>query len=216
MAAITTLIPDVRVHIPEIPVFVASRELIRAAREFCEMTRAWRVDISIGVTASVATVDLTSLLPATTELVDIISIKNILGGQPVVPRTQAWLDTNLTQWRTLEDLNANYYVQSGNNVIRFVYTPSTTIANKYYARVAVKPLIATTTTIDDVIVNKYDEVLVHGALARLFVIPRKPWTDPNYATFHKHLFDQSIGPARTEAAEEFQTGIPRRVKYGGL
>jgi len=215
MAAISVLTPDVKVEIPDIPSFVAERQILRATREFTEMTRSWRVNIQVSTTDSVATVDLTALLPAGTELVDIISVKNTIGGAPVEPRTFAWLDENHSDWRSEEALDAKWYVLEGNNTIRFIFTPSTTVANQYFVRVAVKPLL-TATVLDDVLVNKYDELLVHGALAKLFLIPRKPWSDTTLAQYHQTLFLAGIPGARTEAAEEFQTGIPRKVKYGGL
>jgi len=215
MTALSVLVPDVRVEVPDIPSFVAERQLLRAAREFCEETRAWRVNVQISVTATVATRNIASLLPTNTELVDVVSIKNTGGGRPVTPTTFAWLDTNHANWRSDTDLNAQYYVLDGNNAIRFVPTPSTTTAALYNARLAVKPTLSAS-SISDVLGNKYDEVLVHGALSKLFLIPRKPWTDANLAQFHMGLFRASFAPARTEAAEEFQTGIPRKVKYGGL
>jgi len=216
MAAITTLTPDIQSKIPEIPAFIATREIIHATREFCEFTRAWRVDIQVSTTADTATVDLTNLLPTGTELVDIISMKNVEGSRPVLPTTQAWLDTNTSDWRGDTALDANYYVLSGNNTIQLVPTPSTTVSNQYYVRVAVKPLLATATTFDDVLVNKYDQVLVDGALARLYLIPRKPWTDTGLGAYHRQVFMAAMPSARTEAAEEFQTGVARKVKYGGL
>lgn len=217
MTAFSVLTPDIRVEIPEIPAFVAERQLLRALREFAEESRAWRTNIQVGVTASTATVDLTSLFPAGAELVDIISVKDaIIGGAPVAPTTYIRMDKDHPDWRNEEALDAQWYVLDGNNTIRFVFTPSTTVAAKYDVRVALKPILATAATVDDVIANKYDELLVHGALARLYLIPRKPWTDANLAVFHKNIFDAGMKSARTEAAEEFQTGIPRKVKYGGL
>lgn len=215
MAAISALVPDVRVEIPEAPSFVAERQLLRAAREFLEQTRAWRINVQVSTTATIATVDLTALLPADTELVDTISIKNIAGGEPVEPRTYSWLDTNSSDWRSDTTLDAKWFVLDGNNTIRFVPTPSTTVANQYDVRLAVKPLLSAT-VIDDIVANKYDEALIHGALGKLYALPRKPWTDMNLAQYHQLLFVSSIPGARTEAAEEFQTGVPRKVKYGGL
>jgi hypothetical protein len=217
VAAFSVLTPDIRVEIPEIPAFVAERQLLRALREFAEETRAWRVNIQVGVIASTATVDITSLLPTGSEVVDIISMKDsVTGGRPVSPTTFVRLDKEHPLWRDEEALNAQGYVLDGNNTLRFVFTPSTTVANKYNVRVALKPILATALTIDDVIANKYDELLVHGALARLYIIPRKPWTDANLALFHKNIFDAGKQSARTQAAEEFQTGIARKVSYGGL
>ena len=215
MAVLTELVKDVQVIVPEVPKFVAERQLLRALRDFAEETRAWRVDIQVGTTASTATTDITSLLPTGTELVDIISMKNSAGGAPVEPVTYAYLDENVSDWRGQEALNANWFVLEDNNVIRFVYTPSATEANKYYVRAAVKPLL-TATAIDDRVVNKYDEVLVDGALGRLLAMPRKPWTDFQLAEYHFVQFESAKAAARTRASEEFQTGVPRKVKYGGL
>ncbi len=215
MTAISDFVPDVRVEIPEIPSFVAERQLLRATREFVEETRSWRVNIQVSTTVDIATVNLVGFLPANTELVDIISAHNINGGAPPIPRTYAWLDKNVSDWRTNSALDAKWYMLDGNTTIRFVPTPSATVVDQYDVRIAVKPLL-TATIIDDVVANKYNELIIHGALAKLYLIPRKPWTDANLAVFHQNMFQAGMPGARTEAAEEFQTGVPRKVKYGGL
>lgn len=215
MAALISMVEDVRTSVPSIPNFVATRQLLRAARLFCQETRAWRVDFRVSVTGTVGTVILTAKLPANTELVDLVSIKNTGGGLPLEPRTYSWLDKNITDWRSNEALNATYYVQDGLNTIRLVPTPSTTTADLYDVRVAVKPL-RTATTLDDVLVNKYDEVLIHGALGYLCLMPNKPWTDFNLGQYHETQFQSSIPGAQTAATDEFQVAVPRKVKYGGL
>jgi len=88
MTALSVLVPDVRVEIPDIPVFVAERQLLRAAREFCEETRTWRVNVEISVVATVPASNIASSFPADTELVDVVSIKNVGGGAPVVGWTK--------------------------------------------------------------------------------------------------------------------------------
>jgi len=215
VALVTSLVPDIRASIPDIPSFVAERQLLRATRVFCQETRAWRVDFLMSVVGTVGTVTLTSQLPAGTELVDIISIKNVGGGEPVEARTYTWLDKNTSDWRSETDRDARYYVLDGNNIIRLVPTPSTTVASLYDIRVAVKPL-RTATTLNDVLVNKFDENLIDGALAYLYLMPRKPWSDTKLAQYHKAMFINSLPGARAAAADEFQVGVPRKVRYGGL
>lgn len=215
MAALTVLVPDVLAEIPGIPSFVAQRQLLRATRMFAEQTRAWRVNFQLSTVADTATYDLSSSLPTTTELVDVISIKNTGGGEPVHPKTYIWLDQNTSDWRSETDIAAKWYVLDGNNTIRFIPTPSSTTANLYDVRVSVKPLL-TATVIDDVLVNKFSEEIIHGALALLYVIPNKPWTNNGLATYHQLLFSASYASARAEAADEFQTGVGRTVKYGGI
>jgi len=215
MAALTVLVPDVLAEIPGIPSFVAERQILRATRLFTEETRAWRVNLQLSVVATVAAVNLTALLPVGTELVDIVSMKNVGGGEPVHPKTFKWLDQNTSDWRGQTDIAARWYVLDGNNTVRLVPTPAVTTAALYDVRVAVKPLL-TATTIDDLLINKFSEPLIHGALAQLYQMPRKPWTDGGLAQFHLALFRDALPGARVEAAEEFQTGIARKVKYGGL
>lgn len=215
MASVTELVTDVRAEIPEVPKIIAQKYLMRATRMFCQETRAWRVDFLVSTTATIATITLTSKFPSGTELVDIVSVKHTDGGAPVEPRTYNWLDKNLTDWRSDTALKANYYVLDGNNIMRLVPTPSTTVADAYDVRVAVQPL-RTATTLDSVLTNRYDEDLINGTLALLYRIPRKPWTDLSLAQFYQVKFNDSMPRARSEAADEFQTGVPRKVRYGGL
>ncbi len=215
MANFDDLLPDVQVEIPEVPAFAARRALIRAAREFCQETRAWRVSFDLSTVATQALYVLSSDTPSDTELVDIISVKNSAGGEPLVPRTFRWLDKNVTDWRSETAADATWYVMELLDTVRFVYTPSETETDKYHMRVSVKPLL-TALTLDDRLVGKYSEALIHGGLARLYRIPRKPWSDGDLATYHEAMFRAEFASARTEAAEEFQTGVPRSTKYGGL
>jgi hypothetical protein len=216
MASLSEIIPDIRAQIPEIPSFVAQRQILRSAREFCEETRAWRYSFNLSTTADESLYDVISeALLTNVELVDVISIKNTDGGEPLQPKTFSWLDTNLSDWRSETATDASYYVLDSNNTIRLVHTPDATVADKYYVRMALKPLL-TSDAISDVIENKYDEYIIHGALSRLYFLPRKPWTDFNLATYHRQKFEASFTLAQTEAADEFQTGVIRKVKYGGL
>jgi len=216
MAALTVLVPDIQAEIPEIPNFIAERQILRAAREFCEETRMLRVDLTVSTIASAATIDLNDeMLDVTTELIDVVSVKNVDGGRPVEARTVAWLNENTTDWRSEEALDATWYTRETFDSIRLVYTPSTSVANKYFVRVTIKPKM-TATAIDDILINKYDETLIHGALGKLYMIPRKPWTDLNLGQYHTTMFIGAMPAATTRGADDHQTGIPRKVKYGGL
>ena len=212
---ISTLVPDVRAVIPEVPTFIVTRQVIRAMREFCEETRAWRVDVNLSTVENASTYNLTGLLPTNTELVEIISVKSDEGNAPVEPITTAWLDHNKSTWRDETSSEAMYFYLVSNNTIRLVPTPSATATNKYFVRLAVKPLL-TATTFDDQVDNKYNETLISGALANLLMIPRKPWTDFSLGDFYRRKFEAAFAPARAEATDEFQTGVARKVRYGGL
>jgi hypothetical protein len=213
MATVSTLVQDIISDIPETPSFAAERQYLRAMRQLCEEARVWRVDIQITSLVGVPTLSLVSYLPANTELVDIISFKPTDGSTSVKPKTQAWLDMNETDWRDQTGDPATWYVLDSNNVIRFVPEPGANTT--YYLRVAIKPKLSAT-TVSDLVVNKYSELLISGAKAFLFMTPRKPWTDLQMAQYHQAAFLAGIPDARSDAADEFQTGVARKVKYGGL
>lgn len=215
MANVNVLVPDIQAEIPELPSFIAERQILRAARELCEEARVWRTNFSFSTIENEAVIDLEGFFGGEVELVDVISIKPTAGGPPLTAATYAWLDQNLTDWSNTTALTAQWYVLDSNNNITLVYTPSTDVTNQYVARLALKPLL-TTQTLNDMLVNKFSEVLISGALARLYMIPRKPWTDMNLAQYHRTMFMASWPAAMAEATDEFQTGVPRKVKYGGL
>jgi hypothetical protein len=215
MAGFTALVPDIQVEIPEIPTFVAERQLVRALRELCEEARVWRISFTINTTADVPTILLSSYMPLGTELVDIVSMKNSSGGEPLAPTTYIKMDKNHTDWRNESNSDASKYMLDTNNTIRLYPTPTDTIDRKYNVRAAIKPQLAVV-DIDELVLNKYSEILISGALSRLYALPRKPWTDLQQSALHRAIFYSGFAAARTEAAEEFQTGVSRKVKYGGI
>jgi hypothetical protein len=211
---VSTLVQDIISDIPEIPGFVAARQYLRAVRELCE-AKVWRIDLLVTAIANTPTYDLTALFPTETVLVDLISMKPYDGSTPVKPKTQAWLDTNWADWRDDTALLAKYYVQEDANTMRLVPTPAELVVDAYTVRAAVKPTMDAT-FIDTLLANRYSELLISGAKAHLFLTPRKPWTDLTLGQYHRANFVAGIPEAESEAADEFQTGVARKVKYGGL
>jgi hypothetical protein len=217
MAALSDLAADIIADIPEIPIFIANRQILRAARELCEESRCWRYDVTLNTVADQATYNLASLFTpeVNVQLVDVISMKPTDGSTPVKPITKGWLDINWADWRDDTALTATYYTLESNNTIRLIPTPSQTVSGAYTIRIAVKPRLSAT-TIDDVVYNKFYELLVSGAKANLFMVPRKPWTDLQMAQYHRATFLGGFPAAVAEAQDDFQTGVARKVKYGGL
>jgi hypothetical protein len=46
------------------------------------------------------------------------------------------------------------------------------------------------------LIQKYEDALVNGVLARLKMIANKPWSNPDYAMAHKDMFLRGIASAR--------------------
>lgn len=57
--------------------------------------------------------------------------------------------------------------------------------------------------IDDSMFNEYRAAIIHGALARLMLSPKKPYTNAQLAAYHRHQFTIETAAAGTRAARKF-------------
>jgi hypothetical protein len=64
--------------------------------------------------------------------------------------------------------------------------------------------------IDDDIFNEYREAIVHGALSRLMLSPKKPYSSPPLATYHQQQFVVLTGQAGLRKDRNF-TRAPLRT-----
>ena len=79
--------------------------------------------------------------------------------------------------------------------------------------VALKPS-ASAAGIDERLFNEYREAIIHGALARLMLSPRKPYTHTQLAQYHQQQFLIETAIAGTRAARSF-TRAPLRTTILG-
>lgn len=68
----------------------------------------------------------------------------------------------------------------------------------------------------DRMVDLYKDPIVSGALMRLFLMPRQPWTNASLAAVHNELFKSGILQASNDVQSEYTQRITRTTKYGGI
>ncbi|MDQ3185983.1 MAG: hypothetical protein M3Q16_05880, partial [Pseudomonadota bacterium] len=68
--------------------------------------------------------------------------------------------------------------------------------------VALKPSPASN-GIDDTQFNEFDEAIVHGALARLMLSPKKPYTSVQLAAYHQQQFAIKTAAAGMRVARSY-------------
>jgi len=90
------------------------------------------------------------------------------------------------------------YLQKTERTISVWYPPEKDYINGLTLRVALKPTRASS-SVEDVILEDYAEVIASGALARLMMSAGKPYTNIEMAAVHKGLFQQGINLARSRA-----------------
>ena len=204
------LIPQVVMEAPEVPDFTASLQLVLSARELCTFSLAWQSDIVVNLTGKNAY----SFIPTDGELVEPISAvftESQTGSTSRVQfTTPARLDQEDPSWRTRVG-NALWAFLLDQETIQFVPNPP---QGTITVRVALQPTVSDK-TVDDRVGNYFREPIVHGALARLFRIPNREWSDKGMAAYYQEMFERGKGEAQVRGVDGFAK-VNRRVRYGGL
>ena len=119
------------------------------------------------------------------------------------------LDIPARDWRN--QTGRPEYVLGGATSLRLVPEPDE--AGTLTMIVALKPS-ASAAGIDERLFNEYREAIIHGALARLMLSPRKPYTNTQLAQYHQQQFLIQTAMAGTRAARSF-TRAPLRTAILG-
>ncbi|HJT51957.1 MAG TPA: hypothetical protein VJ734_08465, partial [Nitrosospira sp.] len=192
-------------ELPGCPLAVADSALRQAAITFCEQSLAWQsAHPDISITSGVAEY---SLAPPEGTVVHTITCATLNGEEiePVGP-----LSIPVTHWRS--QAGKVRYMLSGPTSVTLMPDP---YAAGTLTMIAVLKPSAVSTGIDNNLFNEYREAIVHGALARLMLSPRKPYTNPQLAAYHHQQFaiktaTAGMRAARNNARTPLQTAILRR------
>lgn len=205
-----SLIPQVILEAPEIPDISASSQLVLSARELCTTSLAWQADLTIQLSGR----SVYSLIPVDGEIAEPVSavFSESSGGttSDIRASVPARLDLEDPSWRSRIGRPLWYFMPDQESV-RLVPNPSTGSA---IFRVALQPTIQDR-IIDDRVGNIFREGIVHGALWRLFRMPRREWSDVSRATYYETLYERALAQAQTRGVDGFAK-ISRKVRYGGL
>jgi hypothetical protein len=204
------LIPQVALEAQDVPEFTASMQLVLSARELCTFSLAWQDDVTVNLNGKATY----SFLPQDGELVEPISATFTESQTGSTSRVQfttpARLDQEDPSWRTRVG-NALWAFFPDQETVQYVPNPP---QGTIITRVALQPTM-TDRTVDDRVGNLFSETIVHGALARLFRMPNRQWSDKGMAAYYQELFERGKGEAQVRGVDGFAK-VNRRVRYGGL
>lgn len=199
---VETLIPLVRVEVPECPDILVQNAILRAAIEFCEKSTFWRETIDeLHVSANVAEYDIETPSGATMSEI----IWATYDDNPLTAKTES-------QILAYTSGAPSYYALLNPRVIKIAPTP--TGAGIVRLRAALKPK-PTATSIRDYVYDEWSEAFYHGALERLFMMPGKPWSNPELALFHQQQFTNAVEDA-LNIANSSNSNVAYVVQYGGI
>ena len=99
---------------------------------------------------------------------------------------------------------SGYAYSKGPGLITLVPTPTETKTGELVAAVAYMPSVGET-TIDDIFVSQFYEVILNGVKSRMMSMPAKPFSNAQMASMHQYAYVNGISRARDTARRRFTT-----------
>lgn len=173
---------------------VTEHAIKRAVIEFCAGSWVWKhLPDPMDVTAGEAVYDLEPL-PGT----DVAMVMNVaLDGYKLDPQAVDWLDSNNPGWRTTTSA-PKWFTQVDTEQLMLAPVPDATVAGGLTATLALQPN-QSSTGFPAWIANQHMYALADGAIARLMLMPGKPWTDLQNGQDHRVKFEAAMANARANA-----------------
>lgn len=170
---------------------VTENAIKRAVIEFCEKSWIWQhLPDALDVTAGEATVDLEPLPGSDIAAVMAAS----LSGLPLDPKSLDWLNANEPRWRT-ERGTPRYFTQVDTEQLILARVPDASVTDGLTLTVALQPS-HNATGFPKWIFNQHVYALADGAMAKLMLMPAKPWTDVVNGQDRRAKFEAAIANAR--------------------
>lgn len=185
-------------HVPGCPYPIIEQYIRDAAIEACERTLAWRYkQPKIRLTPGVY--DYPYETPSHTEVHAFITVA--VNGRQMQPITLEHLHELFPEWPDLSaDQRATPRYISQLDPDNFVIASIPDSAESYDVRmiVALKPL-RTATSMDQTVMDDLENVIMHGALQHLMLLPDRDWSDANLAAYHARQYLYKITERRARA-----------------
>lgn len=190
MAALTALRSKVQPHVGGCPLPMIDDAILQAVIEFCNRSRAYRfTPAQIPVVASTADYTVSDL-PANTEISWLLSAE--LDEVPIATPDAGSIPV---LWETEEGSPTAAVVVNGTQVgLRMVPDEAGTLD----VRLALRPSQSATAYPDE-FHNLYQDQIAAGALAKLYVQPRKEWSSPDLVKDCRNQFEAAIYTAEYRA-----------------
>ena len=192
--AIENILKDTLPHLPGVIRSVAAQECRLAMREFFEKSFAWVKEVeSVTIPTGDTAIQVTDG-DANTEVIGILEVKigNTTDGYfPLTPLARmpnkiAGNNSRASEW----------YVTSNPDELKLHPYHTGTSSDDLRVFVGLMPALnidVTDTTLPRQITLKYHDAIVNGTLARLYMHPNKPYSQPVHGTQLRHNFLRSIG-----------------------
>lgn len=224
--ALRELYGEVLRYAPEAPGSLVTDVLRESARDFFTRSHAWRVPVTFQLVADQDTYDLLTADEDNLLAPDFYNADGAYYEVDIVSWHEVRYDDTPLQKRTIAATHRESprptelfwgFENPTKSSIRLIGVPSTDEDGEDLSViVSVKPSRQTRVILDDEMVDLYKDGIVNGAVARLMLIPRQPWSNPGQASYHTVRFEEAILAADNAAQTQHSRHVVRKTRYGGL
>lgn len=190
-----------------------------AAIDFCKRSWCWVYNTTpVGITAD--TQDYTPTVPSGSKVAQVLYVT--YNGKPVEATTRDEEIRSNPDWRnTTGTTPKRYIVNDDGESVALLPIPSATVAagstgivhDGLHFTVALKPTRASE-DVPDWLYENYAEDIAKGALARLYAMPKKLWTNANLAAVNHSLFKDAAAMVRSRVSRSFTRAPLRNYRTG--
>lgn len=179
----------------------------RAVIEFCAGSWVWRV-FPDPATMVVGQAEYDLDLPAGTDCTTLFDV--LVDTVPLKNRTTTWLDRTIPGWRTTP-ADPKYFTQLDTDRLLLAPVPDRTLEDAITMTLVLQPS-QTATGFPRWIASQFFYGIADGAIARLLLMPNRPWSDPLQGAERLANFNATVAGARHTGAAALARA-PVRVAY---
>lgn len=172
-------------HLKGAPVALVENEIRNAAVRFCERAPVWIEDFE---PESVTAEDEDFHVHAPERNTDLVRVAAVwFDGAQLIYKTHGELAVLFDHWRALTGV-PQFWTQLRFDRITLVPRQNVSGVDFLRGMVQVKPAAAATGVPDEVF-SQWRLTIANGALAALFAMPEKPWSNSQLAQYHAGMFN---------------------------
>ncbi|TQV82859.1 hypothetical protein [Aliikangiella coralliicola] len=191
MASFDSLVLRVKQECPSLMDITATSAVRDAVREFLRSTEVWQTEIEYTLPGNTAFLDLSTLLPTDAEVMRISSA--FAAG---IPLRKATPDTLLkAKNRFVSSSTPRLILQ---RLLTFEVFPVNSVATEIKLNVILRPS-KSSNYIDDAVLDEWEEGFAAATLFKLMMQPKKPWTNPESASFYRGRYFTNLSQAKGQA-----------------
>lgn len=199
---------DVLPSVPGCSQAMALDAIRKAAIEFCERSWGWTYNpAAIDVVNGQISYAFTP--PAGAVVSKVLHVW--YDDKPIHPRSPDQLDGMFPNWRTSSG-TPEYYTQEDERNLLLVAVPNADLTGGLKMRVSLKPTY-NAADIETRLYEEYREAIASGALSRLMMMPKKPYTDLALAAVHQATFDDKIATVRLKVQKGYARAPLRNTPH---